>query len=403
LASADGAGPGPALRLLAARGRLVTGRLAIVAAAASARRGASVYTVWPDARAPIICADVGYPPTAEWLRRTIVPTLRRLPDAAAWLALRAGGALVPERPGLASRAATEAVDLGAAPRVALYSPSGQAVSKAISFVFAQGESEPRAVVKAMADPRFSARLRRETEALDAVRRRVAQVPAVWNALPPAALSAGELDGEFVTVERLDRLALATGAAARKPALAWLRAFQDASSDGRQPWTADEAGRATAAVQDAWRLAPAPSAADVADRVGALLGAMVGAPMPRCAVHGDFWRGNIAAVGDDLRVADWEWAASDGTPLFDLWTYELAELRWRAAKGERELEPALSAALGRVCDGLAERSLDSRWAMAMLAPVLAELSFRIRRRIGVPDGMEAPSMVVMRAAERLLRT
>ena len=64
---------------------------------AIARRGRRTYTLWPDHRQPMISADMGYPPAAEWLRRTLVPTLRRLPDAArdeAFFGVAAG------RPGL---------------------------------------------------------------------------------------------------------------------------------------------------------------------------------------------------------------------------------------------------------------------------------------------------------------
>jgi hypothetical protein len=349
----------------------------------------------------MICADVAYPPGAEWLRRTIVPTLRRLPDAAGWLAVRSGGAMVAERPGLAVRAVAQAVEISGIPRLAMVSPSGQAVSKAISFVFAEGEPEPRAVVKAIADPRFSPRLRRETELLNELRRRTSSVPAVADALPAPPTLAAELDGEFIAVERLDELALLTGNSERAPALAWLHSFQDATHTRDARWSAAEASELAAAVADAWQLAGAASPAAVSGRVFGLLEELVGAAVARCAVHGDFWRGNIATEGDRLRVADWEWGATEGIPLFDIWTYELADLRWRAAKGERDLERALREALRSVREEVVARGLDVRWALATLAPVLAELSFRIRKRIGMPDGMERPSREVLRAVDRIL--
>jgi aminoglycoside phosphotransferase (APT) family kinase protein len=156
----------------------------------------------------------------------------------------------------------------------------------------------------------------------------------------------------------------------------------------------------ATVRNAWRAAAPESAEAMAERTAVLLQRLVGNELPRCAVHGDFWRGNLAAADGRLRVFDWEWAQPEGMPLFDLWTYELAELRLRAARGERHLEPGLHAALAAVKEELEVRGIDPSWALATLAPVLAEFSFRIRRRLGTASSMEGPSMVVMAAAERL---
>ena len=161
------------LRLLAPCGLVVGYRPRVVAAAVRARRGGPrAYTLWPDARRPMLAADAGYPPAAEWLRGTMVPTLRRLPDAATWMSLRAGAALVGDGAGLAERVGTGLMDTGTRPRLALYSPSGQAVSKAVCFLFREGEPAPHIVVKAMAEPRFAWRLRRESELLECVRRNV---------------------------------------------------------------------------------------------------------------------------------------------------------------------------------------------------------------------------------------
>jgi hypothetical protein len=124
-------------------------------------------------------------------------------------------------------------------------------------------------------------------------------------------------------------------------------------------------------------------------------------LPRCAVHGDFWRGNVAARDGSVRVYDWEWAAADGMPLFDLWTYELAELRLLARAGGGQLESELGNALVRLQTELRRRELDDRLALATLAPVLGALSFRIRKRLAMPDEMERHSLAVMAAAERLL--
>jgi hypothetical protein len=393
--------PAATLRLLALRGRVITSRPAMVAVAAAARRGGRVYTLWPDQRQPMISADMGYPPAAEWLRRTLVPTLRRLPDAAGWMALRAGAVLVAERRGLAEQLGERVLGSGPRVRIAMFSPSGQPVSKVICFLLREGEQEPRLVVKAMAEPHFSGRLRSESKLLAAVRDRVAHDVRVAGALPPAPLFAGEFGAEFMLAEPYDPLGTATGSGTREEAVQWLRAFQEASYTRPRPWDADDARWALDVTRDTWRLAGRAAEDAVLERLRGLLGELRRRPVPRCAVHGDFWRGNVAARDGRIRIYDWEWSELDGTPLFDLWTYELAELRVRARAGERALEPPLRAALARVEEELLQRGLDERLALVTLAPVLGGLSFRIRRRLDMPDEMEQPSTAVIAAAERLL--
>jgi hypothetical protein len=349
----------------------------------------------------MLAADMGHPPAAEWLRRTVVPTLRRLPDAAGWMAFRAGAMLIPERQGLAARLGAEVLGVASPLRVALFSPSGQPVSKVICFLFTDGEPAPRAIVKAMAEPRFSPRLRTEYERLESVRPRVAGDAAVAGALPAAAWLAREVAGEFMAVEPYDPLGAAPGGASAERVLHWLRAFQAASSARAQPWADADLRWAAEATRDAWRLAGRGSDDTVTARVLELLAPLRGAMLPRCAVHGDFWRGNVAADGAQLRVFDWEWCEPEGTPLTDLWTYELAELRIRARDGQARLDAPLAGALARVEAELRARGLDERLALATLAPVLGELAFRVRRRLAMPDEMERPSVAVMAAVERRL--
>ena len=393
---------GPALRLLAARGRVVTSRRRILAAAAAARRGGRAYTLWPDAGAPMIAADVAYPPAAEWLRATMVPTLRRLPDAAGWMALRAGAVLVPREPGLALEVAARVAPAGGPVlRVAMYSPSGQAVSKVVCFVFGEGEHEPRLVVKAIADPRFGWRLHDESAALEGVRARVAHDAAVAAALPPAPSFARQVRGDVVVAEPFDPLGTATGSGVRGPAMGWLRAFQAASATGARPWSDDEQAEVLRGVREAWGLAGLGTGDRVAARVAGLVEALRGVEVPRCAVHGDFWRENVAAVGGRVRVYDWEWARLDGTALVDLWTYELAELRILARAGRPALEEPLAEALYRVAAELRARGVDDRLAAATLAPVLGALSFRVRTHLRTGDEMERHSIALMRAAQQVL--
>jgi hypothetical protein len=391
----------PTLRLLARRGRVITARRGVITAAARARRGGRTYTLWPDARQPMISADMGYPPAAEWLRRTMVPTLRRLPDAATWMSLRARAALVAEGEGLALEVGARVAPTAAPLRVALYSPSGQAVSKIVCFLLPEGEHEPRIVVKAMAEPRFSARLRAESALLEAIRSRIKHEPGVARTLPPAPLFADDAEGEFLLAEPFDALGTATGSGTQGPAMDWLRGFQAASFAGERRWTAEDERAALRAAQDAWRLARLPTEDAVVARTRTLLEPLRGTIIPRCAVHGDFWRENVAAVDGAVRVYDWEWARLDGTPLFDLWTYDLAELRLQARQGEGSLARHLEHALERMRGELRQRGLDDRFALATLAPVLGALSFRVRTRLAMPDEMERHSIAVMRAAEQLL--
>ena len=390
-----------ALRLLARRGRVITARRGVIAAAARARLGGRTYTLWPDARQPMISADIGYPPAAEWLRRTMVPTLRRAPDAATWMSLRARAALVGEQDGLAVEIGARIAATPTPLRVALYSPSGQPVSKVVCFLLPEGEDEPRIVVKAMAEPRFSARLRAESALLEAIRSRIGHEPGVARTLPPTPLFAGDAAGEFVLAEPFDALGSATGSGTHGAAIEWLRGFQAASLAEERTWDADDERAAVRAAQDAWRLARLPTEDAVVARTRTLLEPLRGTVVPRCAVHGDFWRENVAAADGAVRVYDWEWARLDGTPFFDLWTYDLAELRLRARRGEGSLERHLEPALEHVRGELRQRGLDDRFALATLAPVLGTLSFRVRTRLAMPDEMERHSIAVMRAAEQLL--
>jgi hypothetical protein len=126
----------------------------------------------------------------------------------------------------------------------------------------------------------------------------------------------------------------------------------------------------------------------------------GQPLPRCAVHGDFWRGNIACRAGEIRVYDWEWATLEGRPYFDLWTYELARLR-HEPKGATEALHALEAAQRGVEDSLRSRDLDPRFAGALLAPVAAELTLRVRRVRGLAPPNEEHVELLLAAVERVL--
>ena len=189
----------PALRLLAEHGRLVTGRRQILARGAARRlRGRSAWAIWPHPSEPIQAVDVAAPATSAYMRRKYGEeprTRRRTVDAAraalgpaAWDLARAGALLEPGGPGLAARAVRHVLDAPPDdPAVVLYSPSGSQLAKAVCFVFAPGRDDPEAVVLAMADPRWSDRLRRETALVERLREQLAGDPAVAAALPAPPL------------------------------------------------------------------------------------------------------------------------------------------------------------------------------------------------------------------------
>lgn len=370
------------------------------AGARGSRAGATAYLAWPDARAPRQIVPAGRGDVAAWLRRTFEPWVRRRPDAATWSALRARSLVLASGPGSALLAAEEALGrpLGGA-ALGCVSDSGHELAKLLCFVFEAGASEPVVVAKGIPRPGEGERLVGETDMTRALRERL---PAgLAEALPPDPLWTGRVAGDDIVVERPDPLAAATGREDRAAALGWLRGFHEATAHDRWGTDADLAAAddmlgyaaAQAALSDAaalkarWR--------ELWDEVRSL------AP-PRCAVHGDFWRGNVAVDGGRLRVYDWEWTSPSGHPLLDLWSYELGALRGRADSPETVADE-LAAACRRVEDELAARGLDRRLALALLAPVTAELGYRVRRVRGTPpDHEDRPAALLLGAARLIAR-
>lgn len=393
----------PALRLITDRARVVTNRPAVLLGGLLARTGlVRAYTLWPSVAAPILVIGASDRRAATWMNQTLRLRSRRLPiDSATWNVARARGLML--RPG--RTLVLEAVEEGIGrpvrdPRVAFYGTGGPH-PKLHCFVFEGNAAEPIAVAKAMAVQSEGAHLERETENVEIVRERLAASPDVAAALPEPPLAAIWVGGDYVVVEPVDPLARYTGRADREPAMEWLRRFQDGTAAGTEPWGEADDAESRELVETAWGRARPELLAEVKQRMAALAAELRGAEVPRSAVHGDFWRGNMASDGTSMRVFDWEWLALKGAPFFDLWTYDLAELRQEAHYGERDFAAPVSEAVDRVRRELAARGIDERFALLTLAPTIGHLTFRVRTRMGYAGGNEEVSTHVMVGAEQVL--
>ncbi|HET6449406.1 MAG TPA: hypothetical protein VFG31_09880 [Conexibacter sp.] len=391
------------LRLIAARdSRVLTARPVVLAGALLGRAGLTrSIAVWPDASAPMVAVAPADRRAALWLDRTF-PWQARAPgplDARTWQALRARSLIVaPGRPPAvtaAERALGRALDQ---PRVALFSPS-RGRGKLACFVFERGGAEPVAVVKAMADAGEGAWLEREVRFVERLRGRLGGDP-VADALPVAPLLAGAHEDDWLVVEPLDQLAAAAARPADGLALGWLRSFQERTGVARRPWSEDDERAELDAVAAAWGALRPAALVPLRAAVREALGTVRGCELPCCAVHGDYWRGNLAVRDGELRVFDWEWGIEQGEPFTDRWGLELGELR-DGLIAEQALGPALAAALERMRAGLAEVALDPRFARATLAPAVARLAHRRRATSGTLSGWGALALPLMRAVERLL--
>ena len=396
----------PAIRLLVDHPRTVAWRPGAVAGALLARGlHLRAYPIWPSTLHPRIAADVSHAPAAAWLQRTFEHDAprRHLVGPATWSAMRSRGLVVGPPSALVNEAVEHATGRDIADRkLALYSATGQSLSKAACFVFERGADEPALVVKAMPDARYASRLIHETEIIEAFRDRLGAGSPAAEALPLAPLFAGTAAAEFVVVQSVDPLAASTGFLSDPAdAIEWLREFQDGTTTTVRPW--DEADTETALdpVRYAWERSRPASADGVVSRARRLLRALEGQPVRRCGVHGDFWRDNVAQQDGRLRVYDWEWAHPEGPPFFDLWTTELGLLRRQAEEGSPRLLESLREALTRVSAEHGRQGIDPRFALATLAPSLAHLVFRVRRATGVPGGAETESVALLTAVEALL--
>ena len=276
---------------------------------------------------------------ATWMNRTFgLGSKRRLAvGAATWNVLRAGALLVGgEAPHVLPAIERAFGRLPRDPHIAFYGTGGPH-PKLHCFVFAEEAIEPLAVVKVMALPGQSDHLERENNNLELIRTRLRDAGEVLEALPMQALWVGLVTGDFVVVEPIDPLAAHTGHAEREPAMRWLRGFAAATAAGHPVWSETEEDELVRMAGDAWRRARPHQVDPVVRRVRDLVGELRGSRAPRCAMHGDFWRGNVARGEGSMRVYDWEWLQLEGRPFFDIWTFELGELR-REAVGAPATSP-----------------------------------------------------------------
>ena len=162
-------------------------------------------------------------------------------------------------------------------------------------------------------------------------------------------------------------------------------MQLATRTETRPWGHEDKQEAIDAVDAAWGVIRPHALVPLRGRVAALMRELRDSAVPRSAVHGDFWHGNLAIADGQLRVYDWEWAALEGTPFIDLWTYELGVLLRPPPAAPPDDD--LVAASKRVMAELRRRRIDPRFALATLAPSLGRLAIRMRVATGQPGPAE----------------
>jgi peptidoglycan/xylan/chitin deacetylase (PgdA/CDA1 family) len=395
-------GASPALSLIASHGLLIRGRKRTIAVGLLGRLGIpAIHVLWPEPAAPQLVTSPGAPHTGAWMTRRFEPIeQRRHTDrAATWAALRGRAAFV-------GRGTGQAVELAEAalghplndPHVAVFRASNSPWVKALAFVWHDGNREPSLVVKRMPYALEPCHLRHETEIV-AVLRDMLAGHRLAATLPPAPLLVGERDGLYVVVEPVDPLGGRHGAPDRARALSWLRELHSATARPR-PWGPQDDESVLALTRSSYAEAGLGCEDALCEHIRAGLEALRGAAVPLVVEHRDFWAGNIAATPDEMRVYDWEWTAIDGRPFFDLWTWELADLRHAPSAGAGHDLSMLAESLRFVERELVARDIDPAFARLTLPAVIGEITFRGDRATGGRIE-KAQSVRVMDAAAQLV--
>ncbi len=126
-----------------------------------------------------------------------------------------------------------------------------------------------------------------------------------------------------------------------------------------------------------------------------------APLPRCAVHGDFWRGNVAVARRRPARLRLGVGVHERPPAVRPVDATSSPRSAGAASRRTSLVARLEAACRRVEAELGVRGLDPRLARVLLMPVAAELGYRVRRVRGTPPDHEDRARALLLAADRLL--
>jgi hypothetical protein len=395
--------PTPALRFLAAGGRVARRRPVVVAGGLLARAGLiRAFSLWPDATAPVVGMSPRDGAAARWMPDGF-PRGRgaaRLLGPGTWHALRARGLLVcPDGPPPPVTAAEQALGRRLrTPGLAIFSP-GATIAKTTCFVVERGRREPTVVVKAMTQPRHRARLTGEADLVESLRARLAGEPGLAATLPAAPVGVVRVGSDTFLVERFDPVMEAAGRDRRAEATAWLGAFQRRTEVRRRPWSEQDVRAALATLAETVR--PEEGLESLAAAVASRLEALRGASVPCCAVHGDFWRGNLALRDGTLRVFDWEWGALEGDPFLDPWMYEIGPLRGLDAESGDVLDAEMRQAVRNVETALGALDVDPAFAAPMGAVVVAEIVGRVRRATGRSSAWEATARPFLRALARIL--
>ncbi|MEA2124452.1 MAG: hypothetical protein QOI80_1234 [Solirubrobacteraceae bacterium] len=362
------------------------------------------YLLWPSEEAPQFAFRPSAVGPALWLRETFEPRGRggRFARPHVWQALRSRALVFGDASDVwrvaAERALGRPLD---DPEVAIASTSG-CLNKITLFVFEGEAPQPIAVAKVMSDPSRRDWLAREYRLLEEVRALVAGDPELVATLPEPPLFAGNVGAEYVAIEAFDDVAEGIGQLPRPATLSLLDRLQRVTTQRHRRWTAEDVASTLAAMErNVERLGRCPEAPALFERTRVALEGAVGTTLPDTVVHGDYWPGNIARCGDRVRLFDWEWGESAGNPAFDRWTYELADVRSRAASGTAGIAEVLDAAMADVTDSLGDLAVDPHLARGMLAPSALRLVTRIRLEASRENGWESAAPGMLAAIEEVL--
>jgi hypothetical protein len=396
--------PAQGLRFLGRSQRVIRSRPLAVAGSALARLGLiDAIATWPSASHPTVAISLRDRTSKAWMRPLLPSRARAMRlDPRTWQTARARALVLPRGESIPVAAAEHALGRTLVdPHVSLYSSSG-CVAKLTCFIGEASHAAPTVVVKAMGKRSDGWWLRGEVDNLRAVRSRLSG--KTRDALLQPPLFAGELDHEYLVVEAYggfdrwcDRSPRASAVAHR-----WLRDFQDSTIQEHAAWEATDTDGVVATVLSAWSLLRPGTAAALAGSTTRALHHLHGVPLVRCATHGDFSPANLAMADGRLKVLDWEWSGMSGSPCFDLWTYQLAELHSLMAAGRmHDFDRQMDDALCFVESELEIAGVDRRFALALLPATLSELVFRFRRTLGRVGLWELVSGDLMASVERLM--